>query len=665
MVLTDPLPTPMPETVFLVSGGAKGITAACVIALAKRFHSRFILVGRSHFDGSVDPTWAQGLSDDAALMQAAMAALKADGEEPNPRRLQKMVRDVQSQREIQETLDAVTAGGGLAIYAQADVTDAAGLRAAVAEAAAKLGPITGVVHGAGVLADKLVKDQALADFERVVSVKVDGLRNLLTSVPLDQLSFLVLFSSVAGFYGNVGQAGYAVANEILNKVAHWARRQAPHCRVLAVDWGPWDGGMVTPALRRQLEARDIDVIPVDAGTALLADLVEGRDIGTRAAATQVVVGKAIRPLPSAVAGNGSSGARRIRRKLSVAANPFLRDHVIGGNAVLPTVCAVSWMVNACEQLVPGYRYLRVDDYRALKGIVFDDGLADHYVLELKPQPLEASDAGGRPDRVAIDALILSEAAGTPHRSAGGLPRYHYRTTVTLAADIAADRRAVDAMPNQAPVLAPQRFAGNMSIYGGAAFADAGGVVDGAQLYGTDGSTSQRVLFHGPSFQGIDAILSMDEGGLTMRSCLPPLFWETQGQFPVQSFNPYVVDVQLQSLLVWSYYHLGYGGLPLRIGWGLQLRPLSFGAVTYTQMKVRTCTARSLVADVGIYDASGKLCMEVGEAEITLSERLNALFAQNQLPDSENVYHVDASAPCRLTLSGTEDRAVETQPEISQ
>ncbi len=57
-------------------------------------------------------------------------------------------------------------------------------------------------------------------------------------------------------------------------------------------------------------------------------------------------------------------SHRLHRTLRLADNPFLVDHVIGGRAVLPTVCAVAWMVNACEQLYPGATFQRVDDYRA-------------------------------------------------------------------------------------------------------------------------------------------------------------------------------------------------------------------------------------------------------------------------------------------------------------
>ena len=97
--------------------------------------------------------------------------------------------------------------------------------------------------------------------------------------------------------------------------------------------------------------------------------------------TQIVVGGPLFPLARELGSELNSF--RIRRGLSLEANPFLRDHVIGGQAVLPTVCAIAWIANACEQLYPGYRFFSSENYRALKGIVFDSSLADEYVLDLK------------------------------------------------------------------------------------------------------------------------------------------------------------------------------------------------------------------------------------------------------------------------------------------
>jgi acyl transferase domain-containing protein len=70
--------------------------------------------------------------------------------------------------------------------------------------------------------------------------------------PVTQLHFLVLFSSIVGFYGNIGQSDYAIANEILNKSAHRIKNQYPNLHVISIDWGPWEAGMVTPELKKDV-----------------------------------------------------------------------------------------------------------------------------------------------------------------------------------------------------------------------------------------------------------------------------------------------------------------------------------------------------------------------------------------------------------------------------
>ena len=73
-------------------------------------------------------------------------------------------------------------------------------------------------------------------------------------------------SSVAARHGNPGQADYAMANEVLNKVAALEqRRRGPACVVRAIGWGPWDGGMVDEALRARFRERGVSLIPIDAG----------------------------------------------------------------------------------------------------------------------------------------------------------------------------------------------------------------------------------------------------------------------------------------------------------------------------------------------------------------------------------------------------------------
>jgi len=577
-----------PASCTLVSGGGRGITAQCVIKLAERYGGTYVLLGRSSIEGT-EPVWAAGVDDEAILKQRAIEAAMARGECPTPVQVQREIDRIRSKREIESTLRAVEQAGGHAEYISVDVTDGAALSAAVKDVTNRLEVrITGILHGAGVLADKRIEHKTGNDFERVYGTKVTGLQNLLACVPADQLKYLILFSSVAGFYGNVGQADYALANEILNKTAHLVAQRNPACRAIAIDWSPWDGGMVTPELKRLFAERDIDVIPIEAGTALLAD-----ELAAGASHTpQIVVGTPL--VAPASEPEGALRTHYLRRTLSLDANPFLRDHVIGGQAVLPTVCAVAWMVNACEQLYPGYTFFSADEYKAFKGIVFNETLADAYTLEL-------NETAKTREELVFEGLIRSQ---TPE----GKPRYHYKTRITLLRQLP-----------EAPVFTAFDL-------------DETEAIPGDPLY------AEKVLFHGPSFRGVERVFNIGPHGLTLRCLLPEIRRETQGQFPVQTFNPYLTDVQLQSLLIWAARFKQSPGLPLRIQRGEQFRPAQFGEPVYATMTVQSSNDASLVADVTVHNAQGLVYSRVTGAEITLSPRLNQLFQQNQLRLDETTNH---------------------------
>ncbi len=560
-----------PDDVFLVSGGARGITAACVVGMARRFRCGFVLLGRTPL--AAPPEWAAPGLDDAALKQRIAADIAGRGERPLPAAIQRAWRDIRACEEITATLRAVAEAGGRARYVCADVADEAGLRAALADA----GPISGVIHGAGALADRRIEQKTGADFDAVLGPKIGGLRSLLAVAPPGGLRHLVLFSSGAGFYGNLGQSDYAIANEILNKAAYQLQRDHPACRVVALNWGPWDGGMVTPALKAMFAQRQIAVIPVDGGVEVLLTALAAERPGV-----QLVVGSPMRPAPAPL--GGELRGQRSWRQLSLGANPFLGDHMIGAHAVLPAMAAASWMIDACQQLHPGYCLRRCDGFQVLKGVVFDEGLAERYLLELK-ETAKQEEQG----LVRLDALISSSAAG-------GRPRYHYRATVELARDVPAP-----------PTLAGLDLGERLPVAG-------------ALLY-TDGT-----LFHGPGLRSVERVLRLDSAGLTLRCALPDPGAAAQGQFPAGEFNPLMADALFQACLIWV--RRSYDAASLPLGWAAaeQYLPLSFDTPTYLTLAVREASEQRLVADIAAHDAAGRVALQLRGAEVAVSRQLNRLFS---------------------------------------
>src|SRR5262249_34944844 len=147
-----------------------------------------------------------------------------------------------------------------------DIRDAAAVMSVLTTICQQLNaPIRGIIHGAGVLADARIEDKTVEQFDRVYGTKVSGFQALLRAIDPNELRAMVLFSSSTGRFGRTGQVDYAIANEVLNKLAQQQARRLPQCRVVSVNWGPWDGGMVNPALKNVFAQEGIGLIPLEAG----------------------------------------------------------------------------------------------------------------------------------------------------------------------------------------------------------------------------------------------------------------------------------------------------------------------------------------------------------------------------------------------------------------
>ncbi len=265
------------HSVIVASGGARGVTARCLVELARQFRPRFVLLGRTPLED--EPPCCHGAAGDKDLKRALLEDAKARGRKINPAELGALARRILANREIRSTLEAMKEAGSGARYIEVDVQDASALSSALKPVREQWGPITGIVHGAGVLNDKLIAEKTPEQFDRVFNTKVQGLRSLLSATEEDPLKVICLFSSVAARFGNIGQCDYAMANEILNKVANVeaARRREGSCIVKSLNWGPWDGGMVSPLLKAHFQEMGVSLIPLDAGARMMVD--ELRDNG--------------------------------------------------------------------------------------------------------------------------------------------------------------------------------------------------------------------------------------------------------------------------------------------------------------------------------------------------------------------------------------------------
>ncbi|GLZ41819.1 type I polyketide synthase [Actinokineospora sp. NBRC 105648] len=264
------------DSVVLVLGGARGITARFSAALAGAVGCHIELAGRTPWppETVLPPELAD--ADEHRLRQA----LAAEGR-PLPE-VERAVRAILAQREVAGTLAAVRAAGGQVDYRSLDVRDGAAVRQLVKDVHTRHGRLDGVVYASGVLDDRLMLEKGDESFRRVFSTKADGARALLDG--LDEAgvrpAFTTFFGSVSAVFGNRGQTDYAAGNDALETLgARFAERTG--CRVLTVHWGPWaptaeHGGMVSAELARDLDRRGVRLIDPAAGTAcLLRELAHG------------------------------------------------------------------------------------------------------------------------------------------------------------------------------------------------------------------------------------------------------------------------------------------------------------------------------------------------------------------------------------------------------
>ncbi|MFC0134706.1 erythronolide synthase [Massilia eurypsychrophila] len=261
------------DSVVLVTGGAYGITADLTRMLAEKYHPRLVLVGRSPLPGD-EAVSTRGVDDRAALRRLLMVELRAGGQKVTPVLVETELNRILKERQIRLNLAALQGAGCTPEYHCLDVRDAGAVGALIDDLYTRLGRIDGVLHGAGVISDKLIASKPLAAFEAVFDTKVVPALVLAAKLRMPELRFIAFFSSVAGRFGNVGQADYSAANEVLNKLAGQLSHAWPHLHALAINWGPWDAGMVSDDLRRLYAARAIRPIAPAAGRRHFLDELE-------------------------------------------------------------------------------------------------------------------------------------------------------------------------------------------------------------------------------------------------------------------------------------------------------------------------------------------------------------------------------------------------------
>ncbi len=303
--------------VVLVSGGGKGIAAECALQLAKKTGSSLVLLGRA----------------------------KADDD-----------------KELSNNLIRFTKQGCQFLYFSVDVTDQQKVAKIVQQAQQKLGPISAIIHGAGVNHPCLINHLSQAMFHQTLATKLQGAENLLAAIDASQLRLFVAFSSIIARTGMRGEADYAVANQQLSLLTEKLQQDYPACRCLSLEWSVWSGVGMGERLGRidALIAQGISPISPDKGVDIFLDL-----ISQKPPKTSLVISGRLGEIETLTMTKPDLPFQRfleqtrvfypgveliIDVELSLASDLYLQDHQVDGEYLFPAVMGMEAMAQVATAL---------------------------------------------------------------------------------------------------------------------------------------------------------------------------------------------------------------------------------------------------------------------------------------------------------------------------
>jgi acyl transferase domain-containing protein/acyl carrier protein len=555
-----------PGDLVIVSGGARGVTAEAAFALARRFRPTLLLLGRSP-EPTPEPDWLAALPDEPALKRELPRRLNLP-----LRQVGEQVKAILAAREIRQNLERLRQMGARAVYRSVDIRDAVAVAAALEGARGEFGPVRGLIHGAGVLADALIASKKPEQFDRVWATKVGGLQSLLQATAQDDLRAVVLFSSSTARFGRVGQVDYAMANEALNKYTGAIAAERPQCRVVALNWGPWAGGMVTPGLAELFAKEGVGLIPLEAGAELLATELTHGPSGPR----EIVVlahGSARPTTPPP-----PTPPMAFERQLTVDDHPVLADHVLDGKPVLPFALMLEWLAHAALVQNPGLTFHGAEELRVLKGVILDGS-----DIRLRVAAGKASKRGGL-------FVVATEIRSTRQ----GKEILHARGEVLLTNTLPPPPDALHAPMVSKYVHAP---------YEG------------------------ELLFHGPLLHAIRRVEGMGPEGLvvTFAPAAPPAEWMRRPLRNSWITEPLAVDGVFQAMILWTRQEHGVASLPTFLK-SYRQYSRRFPA-TGCRAIGRTHDNR---ADVDLIDETGAVVARIEGYEYVMDASLNRAFSRNRI-----------------------------------
>jgi enediyne polyketide synthase len=391
--------------VVLVTGGAKGIGAECALRLAARSGAALVLAGRAAPD------------DDA----------------------------------VAATLGRAKAAGIRCRYVTADVAKDGELAAALSRLAPEIGPITAMVHAAGVNDPIPFESITPAQLAATLGPKTAGLRAAIAAAG-PHLRRIVTFGSIIGRIGLKGEAHYALANAWQSAIAEQVARERADCDVLSLEWSIWNGAGMGHRLGslERLARFGVDAIALDEGIDMFERLVLGGATGTMMVTSRfgppayVSLGRAELPLRrflDTVLLHYPRLELVVETALSRGRDPYLADHQIGTMLVMPAVFSLEAMAEVAGALKPGTTVVAIEAVAFSQVIVVPESGA------VRVRIMALAGEGGR-----VEAVIRAEDDDYAVDRMRATFLFASAVAQAAVARVAAPNAAVDAAPLYGPLF---------------------------------------------------------------------------------------------------------------------------------------------------------------------------------------------------------------------
>ncbi|MFD3523098.1 SDR family NAD(P)-dependent oxidoreductase [Streptomyces sp. NPDC058653] len=351
------------NSVVVATGGARGATAACLTALARRARPRVWLLGTT----PVDEVPADLLDTRDDQLGKARNTYLAGELKTHPgtsvasanRRFDALLRG----REIHSTLRTLRelCGEDQVHYVVCDVRDAAQVERAARQVYDHEGRVDLLVHGAGVIRSAPVEEKSEADFRAVRDVKVLGYHHLKRAFADPAPRLWCNFGSISGLTGCAGDTDYSPANEYLAAAA-----RAEHLdrgAEFTVNWGLWAQTGMVKHLADHL-ARTLGVTGMssaDGAAAFLSELntphppepVPLYGLGDSRHGTGSEGWTAAPLPPGGLLGEAGAGPGHWSWTPDARRDSYLGEHLVDGRPLLPAVMMLELAAEAALRLRPG------------------------------------------------------------------------------------------------------------------------------------------------------------------------------------------------------------------------------------------------------------------------------------------------------------------------